>query len=725
VNGLGEGFVGSALQPGDHIGVLHFGARQRQDLLVTIIRDGLDAGDRCVCVLRPRDGVAVAARLGAGGEAGHGDRLVLLDGTPDDPAPLGALAVTGRTRLVTDLTWVDQNVGPSAWSGHTAAFEGLAHQGDAVAVCLGDVERFDMAGVVGLCACHPKLFLGRRPVAGLGPNALPARRLDDGVLAVSRLLHLTTEAREVGALTAAVLGSLPDIRLAGMVVGGRGWQLLQEPLRQRRIRAPVETQLRDLGAADGPLSLPDRPWGWAFSLAGPDGTGGHLIVGADAEPAADELFVLGLVARLAGNALTHIRLRERAVALSRDLQRTRAELQDTATLLDWCTVVRDRLHQVVVDRTGPEGIALAIHDMTGHTVEIEDSDGRLWARSGPEPHRTTRPGDDDRRELLQQARRAGEPFMHNDRLVTAARRGDDVVGLLILLDADGELGEGEMLALQDGAALLALELEHVREVAETEVRLGRDVVRELLDGGDPATLLTRGRAVGRDLERPHRIVAVEPSSRPAPDMETFFHAVRRAARDTGAGPLLTLHGRHVVLLANADAGAEIDWDAFRDAVVAEPGGGRCRIGLGARCERGAGVPAALRQARLALRLHAVVGGEDRVVAFERLGIFQLLAEMADTISVERYVNTWLRPLQPLLDYDRHHNSDLVVTLSQFVELGARHDATAKALNVHRSTLKYRLQRIRAVAGWDLADPDTLFNLQLSTRAHRILAELGG
>jgi DNA-binding PucR family transcriptional regulator len=62
-------------------------------------------------------------------------------------------------------------------------------------------------------------------------------------------------------------------------------------------------------------------------------------------------------------------------------------------------------------------------------------------------------------------------------------------------------------------------------------------------------------------------------------------------------------------------------------------------------------------------------------------------------------------------------------LSQYLECGGGYDATAAALSVHRSTLKYRLQRIREISGHDLADPDTDFNLQLATRAWRTLQTL--
>jgi len=130
------------------------------------------------------------------------------------------------------------------------------------------------------------------------------------------------------------------------------------------------------------------PWGWAFSLGRPDGSTGHLVVGAEAPPSPDDLFLVRLVAQLAGNAMTHLRARDRTRALRGELQRARTALEETAELLDWSTVVRERLHEVVLARSGPQGIALAIHDMTGQIVEIEDRDGRRWAGAGGESHGT-------------------------------------------------------------------------------------------------------------------------------------------------------------------------------------------------------------------------------------------------------------------------------------------------------------------------------------------------
>src|SRR4051812_49793067 len=98
----------------------------------------------------------------------------------------------------------------------------------------------------------------------------------------------------------------------------------------------------------------------------------------------------------------------------------------------------------------------------------------------------------------------------------------------------------------------------------------------------------------------------------------------------------------------------------------------------------------------------------------------MLADGAHGGGVEQFA---LRGLGPLLDYDDRRNADLVESLSLYLECGRSLDTAAKALSVHRSTLKYRLQRIGEISGLDLSDPDTSFNMQLAIRAWHTLTAL--
>jgi DNA-binding PucR family transcriptional regulator len=79
-------------------------------------------------------------------------------------------------------------------------------------------------------------------------------------------------------------------------------------------------------------------------------------------------------------------------------------------------------------------------------------------------------------------------------------------------------------------------------------------------------------------------------------------------------------------------------------------------------------------------------------------------------------------LGALLDYDGNHHSNLVRTLSEYLDCGGNYERTAQVLVIHRSTLRYRLQRIREITGLSLQDPDSRLNLHVATRALKVLNE---
>jgi sugar diacid utilization regulator len=300
-------------------------------------------------------------------------------------------------------------------------------------------------------------------------------------------------------------------------------------------------------------------------------------------------------------------------------------------------------------------------------------------------------------------------------LLAIARPRDDVLGVLALVDPEHTAGEQEQTALEHGATVLAMELARLRSLADTELRLRRSLVDHLLSGGDEEVARSRAQALDYDLERPHRVLVVEGQAGRGGE-EALFHAVHRAARDTGSGVLLGERGQAVLLLSPA----EPPFERLRAAILDELDGGSCRIGVGSAAPRPSELARSCEEAEFALSLQATVGCACQVVEFETLGVYQLLSGMKDTASVERFARAWLRAL---LDYDARKNAELVATLTEYLEHGGSYEGTARALWIHRNTLKYRLQRIREISGHELSDPDTRFNLQVATRAWRTLASL--
>ena len=280
-------------------------------------------------------------------------------------------------------------------------------------------------------------------------------------------------------------------------------------------------------------------------------------------------------------------------------------------------------------------------------------------------------------------------------------------------------GEAERVVLEHATTALAMEVARAQSLEESLARVRSNLVLKLVSGEDTAAALSQAQALGYDLGRAHRVVAIKCPANPAVDSEIFLHAVRRAADAAGAATLIAARLTEVIMLAHAD----VAWELFHASVETEARGLGCSIGVGGRCLQAGDFPRSHREAQLALRIQQAVGSTGKVTVFDDLGVYQVLATEADTSAMEAFVRDWLGAL---LSYDAVHGAQLVRTpWPEFLDCGGSYAAATAALAVHRSTLKYRLRRIREVSGHDLGDPDTHFNLQVATRAWRTLQALRG
>jgi DNA-binding PucR family transcriptional regulator len=532
-----------------------------------------------------------------------------------------------------------------------------------------------------------------------------------GLLALLMLMTERDDEGEIVTLLASAVPSIARCVLRGLHEADSGWHAHGQAVASI---PKLLDQVAALDAAGGLITLEPAGWAYALPLRSFAGVGYAVVSAADEPPLSDQL-LLRLLAQQTGIALRNARTHTRERSAAEVLRTTNAALAETLAALERSTAIHARLTQVAVAGGDQSAIAQAVHDVTSYPVVIEDRHGNLraWAGPGlPEPYPKEAPR--SRNAMLRRAVEAGKPIRHGDRLLIAASPQDDLLGVLALIDPGGTAGEREQIALEHGATVLAMELARLRAVAETELRLGRDLVDDLLSGAEEEATLARAEGLGYDLLRAHRVVVVSFDGDREP--EEFFHAVRRAARDLVVGSLLVTRGNSVVVIADADR----DWNRMRRETDRTLGDGRCRVGVGGRCARPRDFPRSHREAQLALKVQTAAEGAEQTTEFDDLGVFRILAESEELSGIDRFVEHWLGALR---DYDNLHRAALVETLSQYLENGGNYEATADALSTHRNTVKYRLQRIRTISGFDLADADTRFNLQLATRALHTLTAL--
>ena len=566
---------------------------------------------------------------------------------------------------------------------------------------------------------------GRHPTAARrGPRSsapTPADHAPHELMVLSRALFDTPDEGQILSL------AMDHIAAAGPYSAEAGYlrvdgELVPRP-RDGQIRASaVDRRVRELNGQDGPVTVPGRPWGWALGLRGLERLHGYLVVTSRSRPTEAERSLLATLVRHTAAALSvafaHRRQREDALELHRlrdELTALQRQLISVVAELGYQRAVHALMADVAASSGGEEAITRALHRLTGLPALVEDRFGRLRSWTGPsrpDPYPEPDPVRQD--EMLHAVARQAGPVRIKDRLITLVRPHGEILGVLALVDARDEADEHTVLALEHAAASLAPELAHLRNLAEVELRLHRELVDDLLAGTDEASAYARSEAVGHDLHRSHYVVVVQWSNRTADD--SFAQTVGRAASAVGMRSLLTRRSDHVVLVADDRPHAR----ALYEALARETGTRSGTIGVSAPCDSLDDIPHRYQEAQRALEVRRYSRERYGTTFFDELGLYRILGPGNDYRELETFVHEWLGQL---IDYDSRHHAAMVETLSRYFDCGGNYDETAESLAIHRSTLRYRLRRIRDISGNDLANVEDRLNLQVATRVWKIV--LGG
>lgn len=477
----------------------------------------------------------------------------------------------------------------------------------------------------------------------------------------------------------------------------------------------LDEQLSALGPDGGIVRLPGRKWCEALALRSSEATLGFLVVSSASRLRDDEHFLLRALAQQTSAALSNAagRRAERrhAAALLRanhERGEAIAGLRESVAELEFQKSVHEALSQASTE--SEEGIADMVRAFTGLPVAVEDPFGNLRVWSGPGcPDPYPRYGFVRREQQLQETMRRAGPVRTGNRLTCIAQHRGKVFGTISLIDPDRTAGRHEVFVLEHACVALALEMSHQRRLAEAELRLRRELVEDLLTGTDADGAYERSEALGHDLHGTHRVVVVEWDGKP---VDALAETVGRAAGGLG---LRFLVGRHRGDAVLAVRGASPPYE-LHDAVakVFGPNGGR--TGIGGPAEGPADFPRSYEEALHALAFRRHSRTPAGAAAYDELGFYRILATGEDQRRAMTFVREQLGPLQ---DYDAEHHTDLVRTLAVYFDCGGNYDEAAAALTIHRSTLRYRLGRIREVGGYDLTDAGTRLNLHVATRIWQV------
>jgi sugar diacid utilization regulator len=316
------------------------------------------------------------------------------------------------------------------------------------------------------------------------------------------------------------------------------------------------------------------------------------------------------------------------------------------------------------------------------------------------------------------------------------RDADDVTTIELKV-ADATVGRLRMRRTErpvDGSllrlvtTLIASEVERVRapERASEEAATGfqRAVLEGRIEGRED--LIAQGKALGTDLSAGASVVIIRAHPR-SPSEEDWRRRMlalaARGARSIASGAIAAPTGEEIVgevaVLVpdgDGDVGRRTVSAMLRELESGLPGFAFA-IGRSRRTVDALDLGRARNEALLAANV--VEGEPERVeLGYEETGTYQLLLPyMTDPAELRRFYDDTVRPL---VSYDEQYETDLLGTLSTFLECDANVNATAARLITHRHTVRYRFERVRELTGLDVSSTDGREKLSLGLKAMRVL-----
>jgi len=443
-----------------------------------------------------------------------------------------------------------------------------------------------------------------------------------------------------------------------------------------------------------------------------------------------------------------------------ELDRLRASLQALQTqnaTLRQLVAIHDRLGGLVLQGADVAAITSLLSHLISRRVLLLDgllrpvatSDGPIastaagaaWSPNEAYVHRILRTLADDRRPLRVPPVVAFGVDVAC--VITPIVVGDGILGYLVILENSLEEGEGEpdgelnVLVVQHAATVYALAMMRERMAAEVTRQLRDELLEGLLLAGHADAEEVRRRAVrvGFTPGRAHQVIVMAPEDTAAPLSDGAADArrvtVRRRRLLEGLAELVSSRAGDAIVSPRADELVVIapvsddphrgPKDLGRAAILHAStlfNSWSLTVGIGGTCREPTEIAACYAQARRAVEAARRFGQRGQVVAFEDLGLYRLLFQVANPAELDAFVE---QVLGELIAYDDRHQADLVPTLAAFLSNNASPQATARELDLHVNTVSYRLQRIRTISGLNL---DQAEDRLLAQVALKIIAGTG-
>ncbi|TLS37488.1 PucR family transcriptional regulator [Pseudalkalibacillus caeni] len=353
-------------------------------------------------------------------------------------------------------------------------------------------------------------------------------------------------------------------------------------------------------------------------------------------------------------------------------------------LLSYSQQIQEALTELVLKNEGMPSITVTLAKLLGGNVEVRDVKDELI-------------------DSYQTKSKTEHEFLN------PIIAGEQKYGTIIVRK-DSDFTPLDYLAIKQAATVYSLEFLKLRIVEETRTYVHADFLDDLLSNNyeSEEVILNRGKELGYNLSSYNRVTVLL-----ADDLD-YLEKILRELLGNNVTSIIKRKLDHIIMLTVNENEKDKKIEEIIKTLSENEKVKGLHIGCGDEVKGISSLTNSLQEAHHSL-LFAIYRG-IRSLLYKDLGAYKLFIQLKE--KGENLESYYLPLLEPLIEYDRTHKSQLLKTFEAFVENNLIVNRTAEKLFIHRHTLNYRLKQIINKTGVNIHHHEERIHLQFALMAYQ-------
>lgn len=401
-------------------------------------------------------------------------------------------------------------------------------------------------------------------------------------------------------------------------------------------------------------------------------------------------------------------------------------MESQVNRLTYFKLIHEKFRDMAIKDYPLKAIIMTLSEIIGNPVEIYDKNYKLMTTSLKETKEKRFVekiiiSKDEKGNLFTE-RKVDNKYEKVKGLIFEVSALKDTKSYLSVLEMNKTVDDMDLLAIENACTNIALIMARKIAIKEVEERFMNNIVDDLINGLHVLndSLLERANIAGIDLFASYNIIVLKLHC----DLDPIKFNLKKQLGTfvTKYKGIYSLKADSVIIFVNtmererqekqSKVSIKNEISKIGENIIVNKADNFFSAGIGNEAKSFEDIRKSYEEAMNALTIGKELYDKGFILAYEDLGIYKIISDIAREGDITRYIP---KSIVRLMDIDKTKNSALLNTLKVYIKNNQHIKDTANELFIHPKTVSYRLEQIKEIAGIDIKNTEELLEIQFAIK----------